>query len=349
MEPADAVTETTMPTTRPGVGISWYAAELDGVEPLVQVLARWSSTLSAVAENLPVLAGLLLFLVGLRRPAVVMTNTGIASKVCMLCSAVTGRRNVVLMEFIQHRDASSGGFAGGLFSAVKAAVRRWVFARSVRVAHVLSESDVAGYAALHHLPETRFSLIRWPASTAQDDLPELSATGRTVMASGKRVDWDTVFAAAAGTDWEVTAVCTRADEPDVRRLAAAAGVRADIHVDIPGAAHHALMRAADVYVLAVAETGTSIGHIRVMNAVDAGVPLVASDVAALRGYVDARSAALVAPADPTGLRECVESLLGDPAARDALRRAARRRAGSSMSDYVADLSHLVAGAGYAPR
>jgi len=162
-----------------------------------------------------------------------------------------------------------------------------------------------------------------------------------VVASGRRVDWTAFFAAAAGSDWRIRVVCTGADLPMVRELARQAGVAPVVRSDIPADEHQREVAAATVYVIAVPETGASIGQIRVMNAVEAGVPIVASDVLGLRDYLDDESAKLVPPGDAAALRAAVDGLLADPDRRDALRKAGGR--GDTMTGYLAEIRALVLG------
>jgi len=188
------------------------------------------------------------------------------------------------------------------------------------------------------MPAHRFVLVPWPARCDDTPLPPLRS-GRRVLASGRRTDWETFFAAAAGADWQVRAVCTGADLRKVRRLARGTG--AVIQHDITAAAHQAEVNAATVYVIAVPDTGASIGQIRMMNATQGGAPVVASDVVGLREYVDAYSAVLVPPGDAAALRKAVYGLLADPRRQQALRRAARAR-GETMAEYLNGIRALVA-------
>jgi glycosyltransferase involved in cell wall biosynthesis len=80
-----------------------------------------------------------------------------------------------------------------------------------------------------------------------------------------------------------------------------------------------------------------------MNAVQAGVPIVASAVTGLADYLDDDSAVLVPPGDPVALRAAIDTLLDDPDRRDKLRRTAHERgdAGDTMADYLARIRQLI--------
>jgi len=98
-----------------------------------------------------------------------------------------------------------------------------------------------------------------------------------------------------------------------------------------------LLREAAVSVLPMYDAGISQGHVRLCEAVDAGVAVVASRVRSLDGYVeDGRTALLVAPGDPEALRAAVDGLLSEPVGRERLARAAFERAGAwTWADYLA--------------
>lgn len=312
------------------VADTWYAAELDHARPLSEVLNRLP--LGGSLGRIGPLRGLVLFLAGRRADAIVTTNAAPGATTCIVLCGLFGVRRLVLLEYIVHPGAGARWW----YFAV---LRRFLLGRALLRVQVLSRHEADRYPALHRMPADRFALVRWPVGVGKGDLPPCHA-GRRVLASGRRVDWRTFFRAAAGADWEVRVVCTAADLPEVRALAREAGVDPVVRNDIPAEEHQAEVAAATVYVIAVPETEASIGQIRVMNAAEAGVPVVASDVLGLRDYVDARTAALVPPGDPDALRKAVDELLADPSRRDELRRAARARDGG-MTAYLADIRALV--------
>jgi phenylacetate-CoA ligase len=86
------------------------------------------------------------------------------------------------------------------------------------------------------------------------------------------------------------------------------------------------------------------GHIRLAQAADTGVAVVASDVDGLRGYVeDGITAVLVPPGDPNALRAAVEDLQRHRARRMSLAADAFAAAAAwTGPDYVAALQALAA-------
>jgi glycosyltransferase involved in cell wall biosynthesis len=94
---------------------------------------------------------------------------------------------------------------------------------------------------------------------------------------------------------------------------------------VPPSEVAAWLGAADLFVLPTLEEGSPNA---VIEALASGLPVVSYDIPALRETVDDACAVLVAPRDPTALREAVTGLLADPERRTRMRRAAIARAGA---------------------
>jgi glycosyltransferase involved in cell wall biosynthesis len=151
--------------------------------------------------------------------------------------------------------------------------------------------------------------------------PELLAGGVGRLDDQK--GWDVLCAAAPAIRAAVpgAGLAVIGDGPGRRRLepaARAAGVRLLGHR--PGAA--ADLAAFDVLVMPSRYEGLSLTAI---EALGAGVPVVASDVPGLRDAIG-DAGVLVEPEDPAALAAAVVALLGDPARRRALAAAGRERA-----------------------
>ncbi|ADG76708.1 Glycosyl transferase group 1 OS=Tsukamurella paurometabola (strain ATCC 8368 / DSM / CCUG 35730/ CIP 100753 / JCM 10117 / KCTC 9821 / NBRC 16120 / NCIMB 702349 / NCTC 13040) OX=521096 GN=Tpau_0054 PE=4 SV=1 [Tsukamurella paurometabola] len=317
------------------VADSWYAPHLRGAVALDDLLPR---PVRSAAARSGLLRGLLLAAAGLRADAVVTTNPSPGAAICLALYGLLGRRRVVLLEYIVHPP--SGRFGRLRFTVL----RKLLLRRALLRAQVLTDAEVPAYAALHGVGPDRFEVVRWPARFDETPAPALRA-GRVVVASGRRTDWDTFLRAADGADWDVRVVCTGADLAAVQSLAPPS---ATVLHDISADENQAVVNQATVYVIPVPETGASIGQIRVMNAGQAGVPVVASDVSGFAGYLDQEVAVLVPPGDPAALRAAVDALLDDPARREGLRSAARAR-GGTMDEYLTRIDELAhRGAGPEP-
>jgi glycosyltransferase involved in cell wall biosynthesis len=308
---------------------TWYAATIPNAARLSD---RVPEHLRPLIQRSGVARGLAMLIAGRRADVVVTSNAAPGALLCAVAYGVIGHRKLVLLEYIVHQaERRDYGRRAWFF-----VLRRWLLRRALLCAHVLTHDEARICAAQHKLPIERFQVVHWPSRLDDSPMPPLN-DGRRVVATGRRTDWTTFFAAADGTDWEVRAVCTAADLPLVTRLA---GPEAVIRHDISSDEHQLEVNQATVYVIPVPETGASIGQIRVMNATQAGVPMVASDVAGLRGYLDESCAVLVSPGDPTALRRAVNALLDDRNRRAELRSAARKR-GGTMDDYLERINTLI--------
>lgn len=215
--------------------------------------------------------------------------------------------------------------------------------RGMAGGHVMTAWERDEYASHYAIDPDRLDHVRWGLTPDEVATPAPVRPGdRTVLASGRTAcDWPTVFAAAAGANWELTVVCSRRDLPMVEALNR--DRQAAVRCEIPRGEHVELLRASAVYALVLEDRGLSAGHVRLASAVDNGIPVVASAVPALDGYaVDGETAVLVPPGDPAALRDAIDSLLADPEGRRGLRDAARRRAASwRYEDYFRALRRAV--------
>lgn len=326
------------------VADSWYAGPLAERLPDVVRGATLVSQLPApivvLVSRSAALRAVALVLATGPADTLVTTNPAPGTRTLVAASGLLRRRNVVLLEYIAH-PPTGRGLPSLLRQLAFRVLRQGLLPRAVRVAQVLTESERCRCAESHHAPQALFRHVPWPSrSSRAAALPERSNSGRRVLASGRRADWETFFAATQGRGWQVTAVCAAADANRVRALAVGSG--ATVLVEIEPDEHDAQVRGATVYVVALPETGASIGQIRVMNAADAGTPLVVSKVRGIESYVEAGTVVLVTPGDAASLGDAVDALLDDPGRQERLRRAlfaagARR----TMEDYLDDVAHLV--------
>jgi glycosyltransferase involved in cell wall biosynthesis len=165
-----------------------------------------------------------------------------------------------------------------------------------------------------------------------------------VLASGRTAcDWPTLFNAARGATWPLTIVCSAEERRTVDVLNRDG--RATVLSEITPEEHRRLLASAEVYALALRERRASSGQVRLARAIEAGVPVVATRVQGLDGYLDAGTTALAVPVgDAAALRTAIDRLLDDAPLRDALRRKARAAVQHHTLDaYVARLRRFVFG------
>jgi glycosyltransferase involved in cell wall biosynthesis len=138
-------------------------------------------------------------------------------------------------------------------------------------------------------------------------------------------DYTTLVAglASVGTDYRATLV---GEGPERAAVAAEARRLAAGRVQLVGARRdiRELLASADLFVLSSRSEGLPIS---VLEAMAAGLPVVATDVGGLSELVvDGETGILVPAADPKALAEAVERLLLDPELRRRFGTASRRRA-----------------------
>jgi len=307
------------------------------------IAARLGRPLAALAARSATARGLLLGLLARRgeHVAVIRRERGTLPAL-LACALPPARPRVFVLELLR-RPRPRTAWRRLADRAWRLAVERPLLRRGMARGQVMTAWERREYAAAYRLDTERLELVPWAWREGGDAPPaELAPGSRAVFSSGRSAcDWETLFAAAVGRDWELTVVCSAADAARVRALAS--GCSARVLVEVPWAEHDRELRGAAVCAIALADRALSAGQVRLMAAVEAGVAVVCSDVASLDGYVVAgETAETVPPGDPVALGERVDGLLADPDRRRALRDAARARAGTwTYADYFARLRALI--------
>lgn len=244
------------------------------------------------------------------------------------------RRNVVILEFIDF-SANRGGLVGKLYALLIRPVLSICLRYAVRGIQVMTEWEADAIARRYAYPRNDICVIRWPLlgwTLPTEAAPTTRREG--VFSSGRTAcDWETLFAAFAMGRWPLTVACTTADRARVDALNAEG--RARILTDVPLAAHDAALATCEVYALCLTEKAKSSGQVRLATCVELGVPVVASGVHGLDGYLlDGVTGILVPPGDPARLNRAIEGLLADREHATALAERARRHAsGYTRADY----------------
>jgi hypothetical protein len=306
------------------LGDSHYANELgDQCETLDAAMSRrrldWLIPLS---RKIGVVRGLVGFLIGRSYDLIVVAHHGHGGLCLLLLQGWFGskRSRLMLVQFITQEGT-------GLKRVVYPVVFRLLFRPAVRRAMtlglVMTAWEVEHYAAMFGLPAARFRCIRWPLSDGTARLPSAPPNGGCGVVSSGRAscDWKTLFEAAEGRAWPLTVICGKRDLELVQRLNRAG--RARVLCDVPFEEHQKYVTSAAVYVLSLTDKGMSSGQIRMMHAISAGIPIVATMIKGLEGYcIPGVTAAVVAPGEPIALRAAIERLLDHPEEREQLRRLA---------------------------
>jgi hypothetical protein len=260
------------------------------------------------------------------------------------CALPPARPGVFVAELLR-RPAPESGPKRIVRAVWTRLVERTLLRRGMTGAQVMTAWERDEYATAYGLDPGRLHLVRWPLREGGDAEPAPIEPGsRQVFSSGRTAcDWETLAAAARGAGWDLSIACSQADADRVRGLIG--GVEsAAVEVELPWAEHDRRLRASAVYVIAIADRGLSAGQVRLMSAVEAGVPVVATRARSLAEYIEeGETAVVVEPANPQALREAVDGLLSDPDRRKQQRDRARDRGAESTYTHYFDRLRAVTG------
>jgi hypothetical protein len=306
---------------------SWYAGVGEGFTPLTALLERWPRRLMLLVLRTGPLRAAVMLLAATRFDAIAVVRHDPGWRSLLLGRAIFGTsRKLVVLQLIDHPPRAS--LPGRLIDLAWGRLEAWGLRRALAGAQVLSDAERTAYASRFGLPVERLRLIpfAWRISPPGSAGPVRAAGStpdpRAVVAAGRAYcDWETLFAAAAGSGWALTVVCGAQDLQRLRELNRTGVAR--IECDLPRAEVARLLQRAAVSVICLQEGEQSRGHVRLCDAVEAGAAVVATRVACLHGYVeDGRTAVLVPPRDPAALRAAVDGLLGDEQRRARIAAAA---------------------------
>lgn len=328
---------------------SWYArmlgGELTDVEATLR--ARLPSLIYGAARRLGPVRGLAIHTTAGRDGTLALVAGEPGAATAIVLAALTGRRRVVLLELIAPAPSSSAS-RRALRSAWRRLVTRPAAARAVLAAQVLTATEREECAATFGIARERIQHVPWAwCRDPAEPPPEGRRTG--VVASGRAsCDWETLFAAARGRDWELTAICGKRDLPLVGALNRDGAAR--VLVEVPREEHDRLVRRAAVYVVPLKDVPGSAGQVRLMTATQARTPVVASSVPALADYaVDGETALLVPAVDPGALGAAVDCLLADQDLAASLAAGAFERAKTwTYPMYFDAVRELIRGRGAGP-
>ncbi len=314
---------------------SWYTEHLEGnIITVKEYFAQnYNFLLVKLSQRFKIVRGLLLFKASKNFDLIVTTLGGRGVTLFIIIEAIcTKKRNrIVLLEFFRPTPILK------LYQAIWPFWSKYIFGPSLRFtlakAQVLTLKEIETYSKLFGVPKERFSFIPWPlhfdhkkkqipAQINADSLNRVEMSNY-VMASGRaNVDWETIFEVAETSDWPFLAVCSSQHLERVNRLNK--NKKAIVLHDISQEEHGKYVRGATVYALCIIETNTSVGHIRLMNTIEQGVPVVATQTSGLDGYAsNGVNAILVPPGDVNALKKAIDSLMYDQALRDKLVKSAR--------------------------
>jgi len=326
---------------------SWYSEALApyGVTSVDAAIAkRFPRGLLGLGTNIPdPLRGVLWFIAAKDAERVVCTFNARGLAVFLALLALTGRKScrVYLLEFLR---AERTRLKARIKDAVHKTLYRWLLPRTLSGAQVNTQWEADAYAQKYGLSPNLFSFIPYPMQRERPgDLPPMPAESSVlVMASGRAcTDWPTLFAAAKGTAWPLTVVCSTQDLAEVKTLNHDG--RATVLCELPHAEHQRLLSRATVYALVMSEQHVSSGQVRLGRAIEAGVPVVATSILGLKGYLENGTTGMAVPVgNAEALRTAIAKLIGDPELRQTLRtRAYEETRSQSLATYIEQIRAFV--------
>ena len=219
-----------------------------------------------------------------------------------------------------------GGFPGG----PKRRLARFV-ASQIDAYVVHSPVEVEAYARYLDVAPDRVRFI--PLQRGRIEMPrveDMEAPFLLAMGSAGR-DYPTLIAAVDALGIRTVIVTRPSDAetlPRSRHVELRSGLSAQDCM--------ALLSRARLSVTPISNLTTASGQVTVLNAMQLGVPVIATRCPGTDGYVeDGRTGLLVPPSDMPALQAAIASLWNDPARRAALSEAARREAAARFSDEAA--------------
>lgn len=293
-----------------------------GVVSFDELLARSFPASLLRLARIKAVRGALLFLAAKHAERIICTFSSRGVTMLLLLETLFGPKTKRLFFVEYLRPEPSGGQAR-FKEAVHVLVYGFLFRHALAGIQVMTRWEVDAYARRFNMPSKLFHFIPFPMMISPGQVPPLAPSAEpVVMASGRAAcDWPTVFAAAQGAGWRLLVVCARSDRPLVDALNADG--RATVLSEISAAEHQRLLQSSTVYALVLHEIYASSGQVRFARTIESGVPVVASAVKGLDGYLqDGVTGAAVPVGDAAALRRRLDALVADSTTREALRRSA---------------------------
>lgn len=242
-----------------------------------------------------------------------------------MCAALLKRLGRHKPKLIAY-NYNLGGFPGGL----RRALARFV-AHQVDGYVVHAESEVESYAAYLGIARDRVRYVPLQLGTVEVPRAEDVAAPFVLAMGSAHRDHETLIAAVDALAVPTVIVTRRADAERLPR-----SPHVTTRSDLTQRDCAELLARARLSVTPIANLATASGQITVLNAMQLGVPLIATRCPGTEGYVDhGRTGLLVAPFDRAGLQAAISELWGDAARRAALSAAAQEAWRSRFSDEAA--------------
>lgn len=306
-----------------------------------QIQRRYGNRVLRLARFSPV-RGVLAWWIAREYDFVVTVNHWPGSRWLIFLLAWLGgrrRRKLILLEFISCPERF---FRSLVFSIWMPLIFRPAIKRTLAAAHVMCPAEPEYYSRLFRLPASLFHVIPLPLVTENPEDRSYREADNVVFASARGLtDWETLFRAAEGANWNLHVACPQTDRKRVDRLNKDG--RAVVQSTLPWAEHQRIMSTAAVYALPLAQRLVSCGQLRVRDAISAGTPIVCTRVVGLEGYaIPDQTALVVEVGDHIALRREIDKLLSDPELRHTMAMRARQFARTRTPEiFTAAIRELV--------
>jgi len=323
----------------------WYSRELDDI--LVPFKKYAEETIgprfARFILRFSVLRALLLIWLGRDFPLIAPDWYRYGRLICVL-QAILRNRNIVIFECIDIDVRRKGPIIAAAILFIYKYVIGPGMRASVVAIQVMTNREQQVFVERYGLPEDVLHTVPWPLSGWFSEVNNSAGAARDgyVLASGRiSCDWKTLFEAAHFGNWPLIVVCSSKDLPRVTALNK--NRRATVFSEIDFTEHQRLSARAALYALCLKENLRGNGHTRLAASIAAGVPVVASDVLGLEGYlIDGVTAIAVEAGHPAALARAIENLMKEPERRNALVASARQYAAKfTKQDYFSALRQLL--------
>ncbi|MGH6848136.1 MAG: glycosyltransferase [Methylocella sp.] len=332
----------------------WYFSELDDIACPFEKYAeeKIGPRFAHFLLRFSVLRALLLIWLG-RDFQLIAPNWFRYGRLICVLQAILRNRNIVIFECIDIDVWRKGPFIAAAILFLDKYVIGPCMRVSVVAVQVLTNAERQIFVERYGLPEAVLHMVPWPLGWESEGEkisgwdaavhnPASAARNGYVFASGNvSCDWKTLFEAAQFGNWPLIIVCSSKDLPRVTALNK--NGRATVFGEVDYVEHQRLLAGAAVFALCLRESFKSSGQVRLSTAIAAGVPVVASDVLGLEGYlIDGVTAIAAEAGHPVALAKAIENLLNEPERRNALTVAAKQYAAKfTKRDYFSALRQLL--------
>lgn len=242
------------------------------------------------------------------------------------------RRKIILLEFITCPERRLNELKYAVFLPL---IYRPAMRRTLAAAQVMCPVEPEYYSKLFGLAASLFHVIPLPLLADKVEERSYRESDNVVFASARGLtDWETLFRAAEGANWNLHVACPDLDRKRVDRLNKDG--LAVVQSALPWAEHLQALAAAAVYALPLAPRPVSCGQLRVRDAISAGTPIVCTRVVGLESYaIPGQTASVVEVGDHVALRREIDNLLSDPELRRTVAMRAREFAGARTPAWYA--------------